>query len=143
MNVKQQKFVEGVLAGLTATAAYVAAGFQSRGGAAETNAARLLKKPEVAAAIEAANAEAAKRRGITADWVMVKLKAEATRMGKGATHAGRIRALELIGKRLGMFKDQVEVTGADAGPIEWTEIIVHSREEAAEILKRLPNSGPM
>jgi hypothetical protein len=112
---------------MTAKAAYVAAGFKSRGKAAETNAVRLMKKPAVAAAIEAANARAAKQHGITADWVTEKLVAEATRMGKGGTHAGRIRALEL-------FKDQVEVSGPGGHPIEVREIVVSTQEEAVAIL---------
>ena len=43
--------------------------------------------------------------------------AEATRTGKGASHAARVRALELLGRRFGLFAEQLEVSGPAGGPI--------------------------
>lgn len=75
LTVRQMKFVEGVLAGKTAKAAYLAAGFRSSSSAAETNAIRLLKKPAVAAAIAAAKGKAAEAAEVTAKRVVDGLAA--------------------------------------------------------------------
>lgn len=61
MNVRQEKFVFNVLAGMTAKAAYIAAGYTARGNSAEVNASRLLRNPQVSAALEAAKAKLADR----------------------------------------------------------------------------------
>jgi phage terminase small subunit len=112
LNVRQQRFVEGVLAGMPAKRAYISAGYKARGNAAETAAARLFRNVQVAAAIDAANAAAATKAEITAEWVIGQLREEATRHGAGSTHAARVRALELLGKRLGLFPpDRHEVSG--------------------------------
>lgn len=75
LTVCQLKFVQLILAGETAKAAYTAAGFRSRGKSAETNAIRLMKKPAVAAAIAAAKATAAEQAGLTAKKVIDELTA--------------------------------------------------------------------
>ena len=75
LSIRQLKFVQGILDGKTAKAAYIAAGFGSRGKAAETNAVRLSKKPAVAAAIEAAKQKAADAAEVTAKQVVNGLAA--------------------------------------------------------------------
>lgn len=49
--------------------------------------------------------------------VLIGLHAEATRPGRSSP-ASRVRAWELLGKHLGMFKQQVEVSGPNGAPIE-------------------------
>jgi hypothetical protein len=58
MRQKHQRFVEEYARDRNATAAYQRAGYRARGHAAEVNASRLRKRPEVAAAIEVAVARA-------------------------------------------------------------------------------------
>lgn len=52
-----------------------------------------------------------------------------------------LRAAELIGKELGMFKDRVEHTGADGGPIETKEISRRELAQRAAFLLRRAKSG--
>lgn len=70
MNVRQQKFVEGILAGKPASQAYIGAGYKARGNAAEVNAGRLLRNAQVAAVIDEARLKAAARFDATAERVV-------------------------------------------------------------------------
>jgi hypothetical protein len=63
--------------------------------------------------------ERANRVEVTADQVLARLWLEANRQGKGASHAARIRALELVGRNVGMkFTEVHELSGPGGGPIE-------------------------
>lgn len=154
-------FVAEYLKDFNGTRAALAAGFaKSR---ARQTAERLLKEPEVAAAVAKAQAERVERTQIDADWVLRRLAEEAeadvadlywpdggmkpvhewplvwrrglvagldveTLRKDGETIgtirkiklSDRIRRLELIGKHVGVqaFRDRVEHTGKDGGPIE-------------------------
>jgi hypothetical protein len=55
--------------------------------------------------VAAGEAERAARTRLDADWVLVKLRAKAEATGEGTTHAGRVRALDLLGPHLGMWRD--------------------------------------
>ncbi|WP_186276552.1 terminase small subunit [Burkholderia gladioli] len=70
LTPKQQAFVGEYLIDLNATAAYKRAGYAAKGHAAETNAARLLSKAEVQAAIASAMAARGERTRMTADHVL-------------------------------------------------------------------------
>ncbi|SRR6266852_1627294 len=69
----------------------------------------LRKKPAVAAAIAANEAAATEKTGITKEAVLTNL----AELRQGAVSAKQygpaVRAAELIGKELGMFKDSVEI----------------------------------
>jgi hypothetical protein len=62
-----------------------------------------------------------------------------TKDGKQFVIADRSRALELVGKHLGMFKDLSEVTGKNGGPIEHSvkaKIVKVPAKEAAVVTTR-------
>ena len=71
MNAKQQRFVDEYLIDLNATQAAIRAGYSVE--SAYSQGQRLLKKAEVAAALETAMAARAKRTEITADMVLQEL----------------------------------------------------------------------
>jgi hypothetical protein len=54
--------------------------------------------------------------------VLNGLKAEAELKGEGGSSSARIRAFELLGKHLGMFKEQHEHSGPGGGPIPFQRI---------------------
>lgn len=115
LNPRQQKFLAHYLAGTSAAEAYRLAGYACGSPKSVGNsAARLLEN----AGIKAAVAAAAARAELTTEWVTRNLMAEATRTGDGASHAARVRALELLGRRFGLFAEQVEVSGPAGGPID-------------------------
>ena len=117
LNPKQQAFVREYLIDLNASAAYRRAGYTS--GNANVNGPRLLANAGITAALEAAMQARADRVEVTADQVLARLWLEANRQGKGASHAARIRALELVGRNVGMkFTEVHELSGPNGGPIE-------------------------
>ena len=67
---KQQRFVEEYAKDLNATQAYQRAGYAATGHAAESNAARLLRKAEVAAAVASQRAKVSERAEVDAAWVL-------------------------------------------------------------------------
>lgn len=73
LTPKQQRFVEEYLKDLCATAAYRRAGYAARGNSAEVSAGKLLRKPQVQAAITAAQAERTARVETSADEVLAEL----------------------------------------------------------------------
>lgn len=71
LSDRQHRFVEEYLVDLNARQAAVRAGYTARG--ARTTGPRLLKDPEIAAAIAKAQADRGRRTGITADRVLQEL----------------------------------------------------------------------
>src|ERR1043166_4113744 len=69
----QWRFVQEYLIDLNGSAAYQRAGYKARGHGAEANAHRLLRKAEVAAAIQTEQAKRSERTKITQDAVLQEL----------------------------------------------------------------------
>lgn len=131
MTPKQQRFIEEYLIDFNATAASVRAGYAPKG--ASKRSYRLLRNPEIATAIEIAQKARAKKVGVTKAYVLENLLEIVERcmqkapvmIREGGSEAqsfdklgrpiwrfnatGAVRALELIGKHIGMFVDQHHV----------------------------------
>lgn len=119
LTPKQQRFVEEYLIDLNATQAAIRAGYSPKGGT--VRGAELLANRNVSAAIEAAKAARSERTATDADYVLKGLRAEAEYKGKGASHSARVQAYIALGRHLGMFKDKLEVTGKDGGPVRYAD----------------------
>lgn len=109
LTAKQAAFVNEYLIDLNATQAAIRAGYSEKtaGRTGHEN----LKKPEIAQAIQEAQAERAERLELTQDDVLKGLLLEAMREGEGSSHSARVAAWGHLGKHLGMFKDQQEHSG--------------------------------
>lgn len=151
LTPKQQRFVREYLIDLNASAAYRRAGYTS--GNADVNGPRLMGKAGIQAALQAALAERSKRTEITADFVLGSLNEVAQRcmqrvpvmVGQGkdrrqATNAagegvwefdssGANRALELLGRHLGLFPSKVEMTGKDGKDLFTPTQLLRAAEE--------------
>lgn len=74
MTPKQEAFVREYLIDLNATAAYGRAGYAAKGHAAEVEGSKLLRKPEVAAAVAGAMKARGERTQVTADAVLLEIQ---------------------------------------------------------------------
>ena len=149
---KQAAFVREYLVDLNATQAAIRAGYSER--TASRIGPQLLGKNCVREAIEKAQAKRARRVEVTQDYVLSNLvevvertmqRAPVTdRKGEQVTDEegravwtcdakGANRALELLGKHLGIFTDKIraEVSGPDGGPMA-SEIVVRFVEPGGE-----------
>ncbi len=73
---------------------------------------RLLKNVEVHRAIQEAQEARSERTGITQDEVIQGLKKEATLEGDGSSHSARVAAWAHLGKHLGIFTDNLTLSGS-------------------------------
>lgn len=107
LTEKQKRFCEEYLIDLNATQSAVRAGYSPK--TAYRIGAELLQKTSVAEYIKKLREEQSKRTKITADEVLNELKnvalAQAEILGRD-----KVKALELLGKHLGMFEEKVSVT---------------------------------
>ena len=105
LTSKQQRFVDEYPLDLNATQAANRAGYSAR--TAEAIGHENLRKPNIAAAISESQRQRQERTQLDADMVVEGLLKEATEQhNPGST---RIRAWQLLGRHLGMFRDRVEV----------------------------------
>lgn len=151
---RRKEFVRQYLVDLNATKAAIRAGYSER--TAYSVGQRLLKNVEIQRAVAAAQAQRARRVEVTQDYVLSNLVevVERTmqrapvldRKGEQVTdEEGRAvwtfdaknanRALELLGKHLGIFTDKVkaEVSGPDGGPVQSSMTLDISGMGPAEI----------
>lgn len=111
---RQQRFVAEYLVDLNATQAAIRAGYSEK--RASEIGYQLLRKTTVQAAIQEAMADREKRTGVTQDRVVAELERVAFAEAHDYTdadlkYANKLKALELLGRHLGMFTDKVEQTG--------------------------------
>ena len=138
LTPKQAKFVGLVAEGLSYTEAYRQSYNAARMSVAATQveASRLADQEKIATAIQALRADDRHTQilveRVTRAWVTQKLQEEAT--SEDNTPATRVRALELLGKTFGMFKDRL-VTEDEPRTTEGIE------QEISERLERLFGHG--
>ena len=126
---KQQRFIDEYLIDLNATQAAIRAGYSAK--TAGSQAHDLLKKPEILARVRERQAEQAERLCLSADAVIIRLMdvyekcmaalpvmvwdyEQRCKVESGEymfDSKGALRALELIGNHLNMFKTQVQLGG--------------------------------
>lgn len=115
---KQARFVEEYLVDLNATAAARRAGYSAKN--ADRIGPELLGKSWVSDAIHRAQAKRSARTGVTQDQVIEELRkiamAEASdEKGSVLRYQNKLRALELLGKHLGMFRERVTIDAGEDG----------------------------
>lgn len=129
LNAKQEIFIKEYLVDLNATQAAIRSGYSEKTAAAQAS--RLLKDVNIRARIDELQGIRAEKLELDAQWVLDKL-VKVTQMSMQAKPVekwdyqerklvetgeyvydsnGANKALELIGKHLGMFKDKIEHSG--------------------------------
>ena len=131
---KQAAFVMEYCVDKNATQAAIRAGYSAK--TAYSIGEENLRKPEIRDAVEKALAQIAKTTETEAEWVRRRLKEEADNYDEEATHSGRIKALELVGKINGMFIDRKEVRTGSLDELPHAEKVVALDVVKQEIAKR-------
>lgn len=129
LNDKQKRFAEEYLIDMNATQAAIRAGYSPK--TAHVQGARLLSYANVSAYVKERQSELSAKLQLDQEWVLTHLRAVVEKsmqeveverwdyenkemIGTGEyvfDSKGANRALELIGKHLGMFKDSLKLTG--------------------------------
>lgn len=133
---RQARFCEEYLIDLNATQAAIRAGYSEK--TAREQAAQNLSKLNIQEKIAELKAERAKRTEMTQDSVIQELAAVARAEIKGVRAVDKLKALELLGKHLGMFVERYEVNAA-----EIEKRIAEAREQGKkegtqELLEAMP-----
>lgn len=126
MTPKQQRFVDEYLVDLSAAAAVRRAGYKVR--RPDQQGYELLRKPDIAAAIEERRRAMAERTqrsvddvladiGRVRDDAMQVVTDQMTGERRMLSHKDALKALELEGKHLGAFDDRLRVLGANGGDL--------------------------
>jgi phage terminase small subunit len=141
LTPKQRRFVDEYLVDLNATQAAIRAGYSEK--TARQIADQNLSKLYIKSAIESRMKDREQRIEITQDKVLKDLEAikqHAMQISHDAqgnaymnNYASAIKATELQGKHLGMFKEKVELTGANGGPIETSNTFDTSKLSTAAL----------
>ena len=105
MNVRQQRFLNLVVSGETAGAAYLAV-YQCKPSTAETEGPALLRKPQMAAEVKRRTAKAAEKAVLSKARVLTDLDRRGAKAEGLGQLSAAIRASELQGKELGMFAER-------------------------------------
>lgn len=113
LTAKQALFVKHYLVSLNATQSAIEAGYSEK--TAKEMGHENLTKPHISEAISKALAERSQRVEWTAEDILRDIKTIAK---NGENESVKLKALELGGKHLGMFKDKVELTGDEGGPLK-------------------------
>ena len=106
MTPKQERFAREYLIDLNGTQAAIRAGYAVSGAHTEAN--RLLDDPEVKAMVEQGQKALQERAEVDQEYVVRELKEIVRRCTTGSVYNPKAatKALELLGKHLGMFKDE-------------------------------------
>ena len=100
LRPKQRAFVNEYLKDLNATQAAIRAGYKEK--TAGAIGAENLQKPKIQQAIKEARADREKNSKITVEWVLARIASIAE--DPEAQQRDQLKALELIGKHLGMWE---------------------------------------
>ena len=103
-NSRHEKFAQGLAQGMSAAEAYTAAGYNGD----RTAASRLSTNVNVQSRVSELKERAAASVSLTKEWVLERLIANVKAGQQNADLSPANKALELLGKELGMFVDRSE-----------------------------------
>ncbi len=127
LSTRQRLFVEEYLLDCNATKAAIRAGYSPR--TAKKAGPRLLTNPRIRAAIRMRMQERSERTRVSADYVIERLVREAEGEGEDSSPMARVKALELLGRHLGMFWERREV-------VEPVRVVYVEATSSSEKMKR-------
>lgn len=126
LTTKMENFVNEYFVDFNASAAVLRAGYKSTSPAVLGT--KLLNHPLVMAAVDEKKKERAEKTELSADYVIAKLIAIAERQEENNPTA-TLRALELLGKHLGLYRDRQEISGPDGNAIQMEQQVKQNVNE--------------
>lgn len=108
---RQQRFIEEYPIDLNATQACIRAGYSAK--TADVAGPRLLGKVRIKAAIQERLEERAQEGEIRQAWILRKLVENHANATEDRQHGAANKALELLGRHIGMFGNRLEVDTSD------------------------------
>ena len=115
LTAKMENFVNEYFIDFNGAQAVLRAGYKST--SPNRLAVKLLNHPLVQAAIAEKKKERAEKTELSADYVITKLISIAEKQEDINAQAA-LRALELLGKHLGLYRDRQEISGPDGEAIQ-------------------------
>lgn len=121
---KQRAFCEEYLKDLNGSEAVLRAGYQTTKYNANRLAVQLLNNEAIRFAIDGLKAQRANHSSVTDDFVLRKITQVISTIEQGDKYDAQsiLRACELLGRHLGLFKDKQEISGPNGGPIETRDV---------------------
>jgi hypothetical protein len=128
-NARQEEFCHRVAEGESQTQAYINSGYSKVG--AHGHSSRLVAVGIVASRIaeikanitrieEEKDRKLEQKVGVTRAWILEELQGVVNDSKIAPVNlSARNRALELMGKELGMFSDRMQVSGTEGGPMHY------------------------
>lgn len=133
------EMVRGMASGITQTEAVRRAGYRNK--RPHKVAHELMQKPHIIQAIENKVLGKSVAPEVTAAYVLRKLVRNVEEAEERGQINAAIRGLEIIGKHLGMFKEQVELTGKDGNAIEVNKRLLDDVESFKSSIASLAERG--
>jgi phage terminase small subunit len=118
INPQHRRFAEEYVIDFNATHAAIRAGYSKR--SAHTTGYRLLKDAEVQKMLTELIEKQAAKAGVSAERVLKEISSVAFKKispQKTGEMRNKLRALELLGKNLGLFIEKHELSGENGGPL--------------------------
>ena len=134
LSARMITFIDEYMVDLNATAAVQRAGYKNQN--PNRLATDLLHHPLIRQEIEKRMEERRERNVLSADYIINKLIDITENTEKGNPQAA-LRALELLGKTLSLFKDRQEISGPDGKAIEYEQRLKRDQEDLASAIARL------
>lgn len=130
LTPQQARFVEEYLIDLNGTAAAIRAGYSAK--TAPAQASRLLSHVKVREAVEEGMKARQERTALTQDEVIEDLRRLGRKAEDARDYSPAIKARELLGKHLGMWRDRIEHTGAGGEPLNLAVVFTQPKQEPTE-----------
>ena len=112
LSDRQERFCQNLVSGMSATEAYVRAGYKTSK-AAEVSASKLLRIPKISARIAALRAETAQEAALSRAQVLANFERIHVKAMADGSYAAAVAAMDKYAKMLGYYApDQVQLSGS-------------------------------
>lgn len=139
LTYKQKNFCQEFIKDFNASAACRRAGYETK--YPDKMGAELLRKDSIRMAVDALLEERSNEISVSVDYVLRKLVHQLEKAEDKDQAMIVLRAAELLGKHLGMFKEKTEISGPDGNAIQVQQETLQNAADFASTISRLASRG--